>query len=105
MVDATQATALHLIAAGGVSADQHESIVLPDGLDLAEVGELRLLVVVAIDRSLAYRAAPVGTPGVHPVRLTTLGEVVLRRGNPDDYASRHAFEVRDGQVTATEVLR
>ncbi|MFI2663347.1 hypothetical protein [Micromonospora carbonacea] len=103
MTAPAQATALALIAAGGVAADQHGSIFLPDGVDTTTVGEVRLLVVMAIARSLAYRNAAAGTPGVFPVLLTTLGEAVLRRGNPADYASKHAFGVRDGKVEASEV--
>ncbi|QKW15444.1 hypothetical protein [Verrucosispora sp. NA02020] len=32
------------------------------------------------------------------LRLTSIGEHMRRHANPDVYRSRHAFEVRDGQV-------
>lgn len=97
---------LDLIASGHVRADQDGSIFLPeDAVPAGEVGETRLLMAVAIERGLAFRLAPFHQPGVFPVHLTTLGEVMLRRGNPDRYQSKHAFGMRDGQVTATEVAR
>lgn len=105
MVAFFDGSVLALIADRGVSADQHGSIFLPDSVDPTVAGEVRLRVVVAIARSLAYRTAPQDTPGVHPVVLSTLGEVLLRRGNPDVYRSRHAFEVRDGKVSAQAVTR
>ncbi|MFG1846841.1 hypothetical protein [Micromonospora carbonacea] len=86
-----------------MAADQFESVFLPATVAPSEAGEVRLLVVTAIARSLAYRTAPARVPGVYPVQLTTLGEAVLRRGNPADYASKHAFDVLDGAVQATEV--
>lgn len=96
---------LALIATGGVEADQYGSIFLPDDVEVAALPEVRLRVVVAIARSLAYRNAPNGTFGAHPVVLSALGEAVLRRSNPDRYQSKHAIEIRDGKVQATEIKR
>ncbi len=96
---------LALIAEGGVAADQFGSIFLPDHIAVAAVGEVRLRVVVAIARSLAYRDAPNDELGPRPVELSTLGEDLLRRGNPDRYQSQHAVEIRDGKVQATEIKR
>ncbi|MFJ8690230.1 hypothetical protein [Micromonospora wenchangensis] len=94
---------LALIAEGGVFADQEGSIFPPDHIEVAALGEVRLWVVVAIARSLAFRSAPNGELGPRPVVLTTLGEVLLRSSNPDNYRSKHAIEIRDGKVQATEV--
>ncbi|MEU7978315.1 hypothetical protein AB0B63_07255 [Micromonospora sp. NPDC049081] len=101
----TQHTALTVIAAGGVEADQYESIFVPNSVDIATIGELRLLIVVAIARGLAYRTAPDSTPGVFPVVLSTLGEAALRGSNPAGYQSDRAIEVRDGKVQSVEVKR
>lgn len=103
-MSAEQATVLALIAAGGVTADPDMTISLPGTVSADQMGELRLLVAVAVARSLAFRSAPAGTPGVFPVLLTTLGEYALRGGNPAAYQSTHAFQVLDGKVTASQVV-
>ncbi len=93
---------LALIAGDGVEADQFDTIFLPDEVEVSALPEVRLRVVVAIARSLAFRAAPNGELGPRPVVLSALGEDLLRRGNPGNYRSRHAIEGRDGKVRAVE---
>ncbi|WP_328344669.1 hypothetical protein [Micromonospora sp. NBC_00421] len=94
---------LALINEGGVAADQFGSIFLPDHIEVPALPEVRLRVVVAIARSLAFRVAPDGELGPRPVELTTLGEAVLRHGNPDRYRSATAVEVRDGRYSTPAV--
>lgn len=46
-----------------------------------------------------------GRGGLRKVIPTSIGEAVHRRSNLDAYQSRHAFEIRNGKVQATEVAR
>lgn len=95
----TKADVLADIHAGHISIDQHDYITVPDRIPVGDQEAYRLAVVDALTGALAMRPAPDGRTGPKTLLLTTVGEHVHRRGNPDRYRSAKAYEFLDGKVT------
>lgn len=90
---------------GAVTVDQHDYIGIPSTIPAHDGESYRLTVWDTLTGSLSMRPAPDGVPGAKRLLLTSIGEHLLRCGNPGRYRSVTAVEVRDAQYGAAAVAR
>ncbi|MER7331759.1 MULTISPECIES: hypothetical protein [unclassified Micromonospora] len=88
------------VAAGLVTLDVNGFIGIPDTVDVADGQAYRLVVVTAVTRSQVM--VP---PGQRVLVLSTIGEHLRRKGNPNAYRSPRAFDMRDGKLGTAAVAR
>ncbi|MEV1315442.1 hypothetical protein AB0J14_05075 [Micromonospora arborensis] len=103
MTAVTMLQVLTDVAAGQVTADQHQTFTIPSTVP-TDLGEAyRLLLVDATTHAWVMRPAADTQPGLVVMVLTSVGEFVHARMNPDRYTSSRRFEVRDGKVSTQAV--